>query len=461
MKLKNLLKTCIPLALFAIFLPATVLGETFTAYLTSDQEVPANASTARGFARVFLNESTGTITYTVTFSGLGSNQTASHIHGPAAIGVNGPVLINTGNTGATGGTLTGSSPITPEQIALLRSHQTYLNVHSVTFGGGEIRGQLGILRPVDNDGDGRTDLSVLRFPNVPPPGVAQITYWNLNSTEGVSTFPLGDANTDFPVPGDFDGDGKGDYTVYRAGAVAGAASKFYTLRSTDNTVLVTGYGVFGDQNICRDFDGDGITDLAIFRRGATAGAQTVWWIKPSSGDGSDIVVPFGLTGNGTTIFDSPVPGDYDGDGKFDIAVYRFGQAPANNFIILNSSSSTVSFRQWGNFQTDWIVPGDYDGDGKYDLAAARTGATAGAPMVWWIQESSTGAVRIQQFGISSDFPVQGDYDGDARTDIAIYRPGATAGSQSTYWIFNSLSNTAQPISWGLGGDFTVNRFDAR
>src|SRR5512134_2957964 len=117
MKIKDLLKSCVPLALFAIFFPATVLGETFTAYLTSAQEVPANASTARGFARVFLNESAGTITFTVTFSGLGSNQTASHIHGPAAIGVNGPVLISTGNTGATSGTLTGSSPITPAQIA--------------------------------------------------------------------------------------------------------------------------------------------------------------------------------------------------------------------------------------------------------------------------------------------------------------------------------------------------------
>lgn len=463
MKINRILRTLVPVALLAIFLPASVFAETFTAYLTSAQEVPANASTARGFARIFLNETAGTITYTITFSGLSSNQSASHVHAAAGgtIGVNSPVIIDTGNTGATSGTLTGSSPITVQQIAMLRVHSAYINVHSENFPGGEIRGQLGISRPVDNDGDGRTDLSVLRFPNVAPPGLAQITYWNSNSTEGVSTFPLGDANTDFPVPGDFDGDGKGDYTVYRAGATAGAESKFYTLRSTDNTVLVTGYGISGDTNVCRDFDGDGRTDLAIFRRGATAPAQATWWIKPSGGNGSDLVVPFGVTGNGTTSFDSPVPGDYDGDGKFDIAIYRFGTAPANSFIILNSSNGAVSFQAWGNFNTDYIVPGDYDGDGKYDLAAARTGATGTSPMVWWIRQSSNGATRVQPFGISSDFPVQGDYDGDARTDVAIYRAGATATAQSSYWISNSLSNSAQVLLWGIGADFTVNRFDAR
>jgi hypothetical protein len=173
------------------------------------------------------------------------------------------------------------------------------------------------------------------------------------------------------------------------------------------------------------------------------------------------VVGFGLTGNGTTSADFPIPGDYDGDGKFDIAVYRFGQAPSNNFIILQSSDLSVRWQQWGNFNSDYVLPGDYDGDGKYDLAVARTGSLSTSPLVWWILQSSTGTARVQTFGRSSDLPAQGDYDGDARTDLAIYRPGATATAASSYWIFNSFTASPSTFNWGVGADFSVNTFDIR
>jgi len=107
------------------------------------------------------------------------------------------------------------------------------------------------------------------------------------------------------------------------------------------------------------------------------------------------------------------------------------------------------------------LPGDYDGDGKYDIAVARTGATGTSPLVWWILQSSTGTTRTQAFGRSSDIPTQGDYDGDARTDLSIYRPGATDTSISQYWILRSFDNTSAVTNWGVGADFPVNSFDAR
>lgn len=451
-------------SLFLVLAFLTLSGyakaEIYFAYLSGAQENPAVSTTATGYARIVLNETAGTIDFTVVFNGLTSNQIASHIH-TGAIGANGPVTIDFGALNTTSGTITGTRAITVGQIATLRQNGMYVNVHSVNFGGGEIRGQLGKKRPVDFDGDGRQDFSVLKFPNVAPPGVAPITYWNLNSTQGtqIST-QWGDANTDFPAPGDYDGDGRDDLAIFRSGAGPGVQSEYWILQSSNSTVRYFAWGVGGDQTVARDYDADGITDVAVFRRGVVATAQGTWYIR-NSATGTVHVEAFGLTGNGTTSFDTPIPGDYDGDGRYDIAVYRFGQTPNNTFIVKRSSDGVITYRIFGNFNTDYVLPGDYDGDGKFDYAVARTGATAGSPLVWWIINSSTGATRTQIWGISSDLPVQGDYDGDTRTDLAVYRRGATAGSQSTFWVFRSFDLTAQAQLWGVQADFPVATFDAR
>lgn len=449
-------------SLLAIFLfAAAASAQTFTAQLNSLQEVPANASAGKGYGRVFVNPSTLAYTFEVVFYGLSSNQAAAHIHAPAPVGVNAGVIINLGAPGGTANTISGGGTMTLAQLNQLKAGQAYINVHTANFSGGEIRGQLGLRRVLDYDGDGMTDYSVLRFPNVAPPGHSQITYWNRNSQGLASnqTVQWGNANTDFPCPGDYDGDAKDDFCVYRAGASAGQQSFFYITRSSDLAVQIIPFGIFGDQAINRDYDGDGRTDIAVFRPGATAATQTRWFILNSSNQ-SLTLRDFGLTGNGTSSFDTPIPGDYDGDGKFDIAIYRFGQNPANNYIVLRSSDGVVTYQQWGNFTTDYVVPGDYDGDGKFDLVAVRTGATATAPMVWHILQSSNNQYRNQTFGFSSDLPTQGDFDGDGKTDIGVWRRGASAGAQSFYHVFGSLNGYIL-TAWGLQADFTVNTFDTR
>ena len=49
---------------------------------------------------------------------------------------------------------------------------------------------------------------------------------------------------------------------------------------------------------------------------------------------------------------------------------------------------------------DVPVPGDFDGDGKTDLAVFRP-----ATGIWYIVNSSTGAAAFYQWGLSGDIPI--------------------------------------------------------
>jgi hypothetical protein len=116
--------------------------------------------------------------------------------------------------------------------------------------------------------------------------------------------------------------------------------------------------------------------------------------------------------------------DFDGDCKTDISVFNRG---TRDWISLNSSNGgyvSVKFGQSG----DIIAPGDYDGGGKTDRAVFRPGT----PAQWWVLRSSDGAHYVVRWGVSGDIPVARDYDGDNRTDVAVFRP-----SDATWYIRRS------------------------
>ena len=132
------------MAVAAICPPAQATLITFNTNLAGANENPVNASPATGIGTVVLDDVLNTITVDLSFTGLVSSATAAHIHGPALPGVNAGVLFPlSGVPNATAGTVPQQVfAITPTQIGQLQSGLFYLNVHSATFPGGEIRGQL-------------------------------------------------------------------------------------------------------------------------------------------------------------------------------------------------------------------------------------------------------------------------------------------------------------------------------
>jgi Cu/Zn superoxide dismutase len=123
----------------------------FAAVLTGAQQVPPVVSSGTGTGTVLLNAAEDQITVNMSFSGLTSNATMAHIHGPAAAGANAGVLFDF--TAVTPNATSGSIPeqtfaITPTQVAQLKAGLFYFNIHTINFGGGEIRGQIG-LAPIE------------------------------------------------------------------------------------------------------------------------------------------------------------------------------------------------------------------------------------------------------------------------------------------------------------------------
>jgi hypothetical protein len=155
-----------------LVLPSSVANAipiTFEATLAGTNEVPPVVSPGTGLATVILDAAAETLQINVTFSGLTSNTVAAHIHCCAPLGTNvgvattvpafpgfplgmtsgiyssqvfdltQPLIYNPAFVTLQGGTVAGAEAalITGMQAGL-----TYLNIHTMTNMGGEIRGQL-------------------------------------------------------------------------------------------------------------------------------------------------------------------------------------------------------------------------------------------------------------------------------------------------------------------------------
>jgi CHRD domain/PEP-CTERM motif len=156
----------------ALTLPPSVANATpitFVANLSQALEVSPTGSPGTGTATVVLDAAANTMQVDVTFSGLEAGTTASHIHcclaSPFLTGVNVGVATTTPTftgfpLGVTSGTYShlfdltlassynpafdGATPAAQEAtlVAGIEAGETYLNIHTTTFPGGEIRGFL-------------------------------------------------------------------------------------------------------------------------------------------------------------------------------------------------------------------------------------------------------------------------------------------------------------------------------
>jgi hypothetical protein len=189
-----------------------------------------------------------------------------------------------------------------------------------------------------------------------------------------------------------------------------------------------------------DWDGDGFLNLAVFKKGKKL-------MVDSNGDHSwskkDTSITIGSRG------DQPVFGNWDGNGGDDIGVFRSASRmfhlDTNGDRVLNAGDAQFSFdtSQAG----DVPIVGDWDGDGRDDIGIFRGGNT-------FILDSdgdrSFNALTDAQFSIpvSPAVPAPADYNGDGRTDIAVL-------SGSSFHIDSNNDGSLDTVETFRAGQFAV------
>ncbi len=150
------MKKCIAsFVLAAVFVAAPGLARAdslMLAFLLGENEVPPVQTPGYGFAVLYVPEDISFIFYYVEFHDLLSPARSAHIHAAPA-GAGGPGIFGlAGVPRATSGSFagiltaadfspTGGIPSYEAALVAMMTGRTYINVHSVGFGGGEIRGQ--------------------------------------------------------------------------------------------------------------------------------------------------------------------------------------------------------------------------------------------------------------------------------------------------------------------------------
>lgn len=273
------------------------------------------------------------------------------------------------------------------------------------------------------------DLAVWR------PG-SQGKWYVLGGPGSAQTYHEWGGTGDIPVPGDYDGDGKTDFAIWRP-----SNGQWWIIRSSNGTNYAETYGQAGDIPVPADYDGDGKTDLALFRPNSPSSGLGTWfmWLSgTNSYDGGQ----FGLS------TDIPFPKDYDGDGEADMSVFRSSD---QTFYTYRSSDLTYEGALMPSSGTP--VSADYDGDGRANYAVKDGN-------VWRIMNAAKTSTSAITFQNATDLPVQNDYDGDGLVDIASWRP-----SNGTWYIRQS-SLLGQPgelraTQWGMTGDIPVHAYYRR